>query len=191
MTEEKNWVELTPDQRQEERFKRWLSPQDINFTSPEAEQGYKERVSRLIKAINLEEPDRVPVSTPAGFFPAYYAGGSLKTVMYDYDELRKAWLKYLKEFELDTFRGPAFVYPGRVFDLLDYKLQRWPGHGLADNLSSYQYVEGEYMLPDEYDVLIKDPFDFLIRTWLPRTVGAFAGLQKLGPMPLIEYLGTP
>jgi uroporphyrinogen-III decarboxylase len=188
MTEEKNWVELTPDQRQEERFKRWLSPQDINFTSPEAEQGYKERVSRLIKAINLEEPDRVPVSTPAGFFPAYYAGGSLKTVMYDYDELRKAWLKYLKEFELDTFRGPAFVYPGRVFDLLDYKLQRWPGHGLADNLSSYQYVEGEYMLPDEYDVLIKDPFDFLIRTWLPRTVGAFAGLQKLGPMPLIEYL---
>ena len=188
MTGEKNWADLTPDQRQEERFKRWLSPPDITFYSPDAEQRYKERVTRLIKAIKLEEPDRVPVSTPAGFFPAYYAGTSLKTVMYDYDELRRAWLKFLNDFELDTFGGPAFVYPGKVFDLMDYKLQRWPGHGLADKISSYQYVEGEYMLPDEYDAVIKDPFDFLVRTWLPRTVGAFAGLRKLGPMPLLEAL---
>jgi len=188
MTEEKNWADLTPKQRQEERFKKWLSPQDIEFSSPQAEQGYKERVTRLIKAIKLEEPDRVPVSTPAGFFPAYYHGESLKTVMHDYDELRKAWLKFLKDFELDTFAGPAFVYPGKVFDLLDYKLQRWPGHGLADHISSYQYVEGEYMMPEEYDALIKEPLDYLVRTWLPRTVGAFAGFKKLGPMPLLEAL---
>ena len=98
MTEEKNWADLTPKQRQEERFKRWLSPQDIEFSSPEAELGYKERVTRLVKAIKLEEPDRVPVSIPAGFFPAYYNGGSLKTVMHDYDELRKSWLKFLNDF---------------------------------------------------------------------------------------------
>jgi uroporphyrinogen-III decarboxylase len=188
MTGEKNWAELTPDQRQEARFKRWLSPHDITFESPEAEQGYKERVTRFIKAIKLEEPDRVPVSIPAGFFPAYYSGTTLKTVMHDYDELRRAWLKFLNDFELDTFSGPAFVYPGKVFDLLDYKLQRWPGHGLADHISSYQYVEGEYMSADEYDAVIKDPFDFLVRTWLPRTIGAFAGFKKLGPMPLIEAL---
>jgi uroporphyrinogen-III decarboxylase len=188
MMEVKGWADLTPDQRQEARFKRWLSPQDITFVSHEAEQGYKERVARLVKAIKLEEPDRVPVSIPAGFFPAYYAGMTLKTVMHDYDELRRAWLKFLHDFELDTFSGPAFVYPSKVFDLLDYKLQRWPGHGLGDNISSYQYVEGEYMLPDEYDAVIKDPYDFLVRTWLPRTVGAFAGFKKLGPMPLLEAL---
>ena len=188
MTEEKNWADLTSEQRQEERFKRWLSPHDITFASPEAAQGYKERVTRLIKAIKLEEPDRVPVLLPAGFFPAYYAGTTLKTVMHDYDELRRAWMKFLNDFELDTFSGPAFVYPGKVFDLLDYKLQRWPGHGLGDHISSYQYVEGEYMLADEYDAVIKDPFDFLVRIWLPRTVGAFAGFKKLGPMPLIEAL---
>ena len=188
IAEGKKWEDLTPDQKREERFKRWLSPDDVKFNNPDAEQGHKERVTRFIKAITLEEPDRVPVITPAGFFPASYAGADFKTVMYDYDELRRAWLKFLEDFELDTFSGPAFVYPGKVFDLLDYKLQRWPGHGLPDSASSYQYVEGEYMFPEEYDTVIKDPFDFLIRTWLPRIVGAFAGFNKLGPMPLIEYL---
>jgi hypothetical protein len=29
----KNWSELSPDEKREERFKRWLSPEDINFIS--------------------------------------------------------------------------------------------------------------------------------------------------------------
>ncbi len=188
MITEKTWAELTPDERQHERFKKWLSPPDVEFLSPEAEQAYRARVTRLIKAIRLEEPDRVPVIIPTGFYPAFYAGTNLKEVMHDYEALRKAWLTFLKDFELDTFAGPAFVYPGKVFQVLDNRLHQWPGHGLADHVSSYQYVEGEYMLPEEYDSLIRDPYDFLIRTWLPRTVGAFTGFGKLGPMPLLENI---
>jgi len=188
VTTKKKWADLSPEEKREERFKRWLSPSGIKFSSPKAAQDYKKKVSRFIKVIKLEEPDRVPVMLPVGFFPAVYAGVTLKTVMHDYDALRRAWLGFLHDFELDTFAGPAFVYPGKVFDTLDYKLQEWPGHGLPDHHSSYQYVEGEYMLANEYDSLIKDPLDFLIRTWLPRTVGAFAGFSKLGQAPLIEYL---
>ncbi len=32
--------------------------------------------------------------------------------------------------ELDFFAS-LFVYPGKVLDILDYKLYAWPGHGLA------------------------------------------------------------
>jgi uroporphyrinogen-III decarboxylase len=187
---EKKWAELTPDEKREERFKRWLSPPDVKFSSPEAEKAYKERVTRFIKVIRLEEPDRVPVMLPAGFFPAYYAGATLKTAMYDYDELKRAWLKFFNDFEeMDTFGGPGFVLPGKVLDRIDYKLHLWPGHGLADHIPTYQYIEGEYMKPEEYDAFIRDPADFLLRTFLPRSVGAFAGFRKLGP--LTPFIGIP
>jgi len=189
MTMEKKWADLSPDERREERFRRWLSPPDVKFSSSEAEKGYKARVTRFIKAIKLEEPDRVPVMLPAGFYPAYYAGGTLKTVMYDYDELRRAWLKFLNDFELDTFAGPGLVLPGKMLDSIDYKLHHWPGHGIADDISLYQYIEGENMKPEEYDALIRDPSDFLLRTFLPRSVGAFAGFRKLGPMT--PFIGIP
>ena len=110
------WADMSPEQRREERFKRWLSPLDGAFASPVAERGYKERVSRFIKAVKLEEPDRVPVMLPSGFFPASYGGSSFGTVMYDYDELRRTWLKFLRDFDMDTFVSPALVYPGRMFE---------------------------------------------------------------------------
>jgi len=97
---DKDWAELTPQERQAERFKRWLSP-GIKFSSPQAAETYRARVTRFIKAIKLEEPDRVPVILPAANFPAFYSGGNLKKVMYDYDELKRAWLKFLQDFESD------------------------------------------------------------------------------------------
>jgi uroporphyrinogen-III decarboxylase len=189
MATEKKWADLSPEERREERFTRWLSPPNVKFSSPEAEKGYRARVARFIKAIKLEEPDRVPVMLPAGFFPAYYGGGTLKTVMYDYDELRRTWLKFLREFDMDAFPDPSLVYPGKVLESIDYKLHSWPGHGLADDIALYQYIEGEYMKAEEYDAFIKDPADFLLTTYLPRSAGAFAGFRKLGPMT--RLIGIP
>jgi Uroporphyrinogen decarboxylase (URO-D) len=179
MTQEKERTDLSPEEKREERFNRWLSPPGLKFSSPEAEKGYKARVTRFIKVIKLEEPDRVPVNLPTGFFPAYYAGTTLKAIMYDYDELRRAWMKFIDDFELDAFDGPGLVYPAKMLEGIDYKLHSWPGHGLADDISSYQYIEGEYMKPEEYDGLIRDPADFMLRSFLPRSVGAFKGLRKL------------
>jgi hypothetical protein len=73
------WTQLSPEQKREERFKRWLAPPGIKFNSEEAERGYKSRVGRIIDAVLLREPDRVPVELPVGFFPAYYAGMTLQT----------------------------------------------------------------------------------------------------------------
>ncbi len=62
----KNWTDLSWQEKREERFKQWLSPTDVKFASPEAENLYKARVTRFIKAIKMEEPDRVPVILPSG-----------------------------------------------------------------------------------------------------------------------------
>ncbi len=71
---ERKWAELTPDEKRAERFKRWQTPPEINFVSPEAEQSYQARQKRLADAYQMKEPDRVPVQLRFGTGPAYYAG---------------------------------------------------------------------------------------------------------------------
>jgi uroporphyrinogen-III decarboxylase len=187
---ERKWSELTPDEKRAERFKRWLSPPDVKFSSPKAEKAYRERVTRIISALQLKEPDRVPVFLPASVFPAYYAGINLHTAMYDYDKLRRAWTKFFHDFDMDTYTGPATVIPGKVYDLLDYKLYSWPSHGLSPDSELYQCVEGEYMMADEYDALLKDPSDFYLRVYMPRVFGAFESFKKLRPFTDIVELPT-
>lgn len=168
---------MTPEQKREARFERWLTPPGVKFESPEAEKLYTTRLKRLTDAYRMRIPDRVPVSLPIGNFPAWYAGVPLKTVMYDYHEMHRVWSKYLADFEMDTFTAPAMVLPGRVYDMLDYRGYNWPGHGLPDNATGHQYVEGEYMTADEYDLLIRNPSDFWMRTYLPRVLGVLEPLK--------------
>jgi hypothetical protein len=180
---DKKWSEMTPDEKLEERFKPWLAPADISFTSPQAAKSYRERAMRMKNALTLKQPDRVPVILPAGNFPAYYAGLDLKKVMYNYDELRRVWTRFMQDFgqDMDSFNGPGLTYPGKVLEIMDYKLYKWPGHGLGDSVNTYQFVEGEYMKADEYDAMIKDPGDFMLRTILPRQFGALKALTRLAP----------
>jgi uroporphyrinogen-III decarboxylase len=185
----KNWDKMTWQEKREERFKKWLNPPDANFISKEAEKLYKERVTRFIKAIKLEEPDRVPVMMPVQYFPAVYSGGNLKKSMYDYDEMKRAWLKFMADFEADCFIPPSLVFPARVLEILGYKIQKWPGHGLADGAFQHQFVEGEYMNADEYDALIRDPADYLLRVFLPRSNDALKGLSKMSAVT--PFIGIP
>ncbi len=185
----KQWAELTPDEKREERFKRWLSPKGVKFNNAEAEKAYKKRVTRFIKAIKLEEPDRVPVILSAGTFPVYYAGMTLKEAMYDNEKLCQAYRDFFKEFEADTFTSAGMVPSGRTSEIIDSLSTKWPGHGLPDNASMQQFVEGEYMKADEYDVLINDVSDFCLRYFLPRTLGALALFARF--TPLSHILGMP
>jgi uroporphyrinogen-III decarboxylase len=172
-------IELTPEEKRAKRFEEWLKLPDIEFNSPEAKELYQKRKKRLADAYRVEIPDRVPVSLPVENFPAYYAGIDFKTVIYDYDELYRAWRKFLDDFEMDSFTSPGLVMQGRVYDLLDYRGYHWPGHGLSDSATGYQYNEGEYMMADEYDALIKNPSDFWMRTYMPRIFGLFEPLKQL------------
>jgi hypothetical protein len=186
----KTWAELSPEEKREQRFQRWLSPPGVTFASPQAEKVYKERVTRFIKAFTLQKPDRVPCIIPTGFYAAAYAGTNLGEVMYDYDKMKAAWRKLLHEMDADTYVPPALVPPGRALDVMDYKLYKWPGHGLSKTTLSYQAVEGEWMKPNEYDALIRDPSDFWLRTYLPRIFGAFKAFTQLPAWTSFEEIAT-
>ena len=179
MAATKPWAEMTWQERREERFNHWLSAPGVKFVSTEAGKLYKERVTRFIKAIKLEEPDRVPVMLPIGSYPAYYGGADFHAIMYDYSELRRTWIKFMDDFgDMDTFMGPGLIPSGRILEALDMKIMKWPGHGVGKDASMQQFVEGEYMNSDEYDKMLMDPSDFNIRVTLPRTAGLFQSFRN-------------
>src|SRR4030042_660544 len=110
---EKKQSGLTPAEKRDKRFREWLKT-DIKFDSPAAEKAYHTRIKRLADTLLMKKADRVPVTLPVDTFPALYAGTTFHKVMYDYDELYRAWNKFLHDFEMDSFMGPGMVYPGRV-----------------------------------------------------------------------------
>lgn len=152
------------------------------------EELYQEREKRVNETIRLQVPDRVPVMSLFGFFPAKYAGITYEEAMYDSDKMMKAWVDTISEFQPDMYANPYFIqFLGTTLDALDAKQLKWPGHGV-DSMSTYQFVEGEHMKPDEYDAFLSDLTDFTIRTYWPRIFGALKPLKKLPPFyDIISY----
>ena len=183
-----NWAQLSPEEKREQRFNWWLNPVGVKFSSPQAEKQYRQKAQRFIDVYSVREPDRVPVSINLGATPAYLAGADLHTVMYDYEKLKTAWKKFNTDFDLDSVAGPSMVLPGRVYDLLDYRLYSWPGHGLPLSATGIQFVEGEYMQPGEYDDLIRNPSDFWQRIYMPRVFGSLESYRLLQPFTNIIEL---
>ncbi len=158
-----------------------------------AEELFKQREKRVNDAIALRIPDRVPIEVMFAFFPAKYSGVTVEEVMYDPEKLLKSQLKTLLDFKPDMDQNPfGLRFLGPILEALDFKQLRWPGHGVAADLT-YQFVEGEYMKAEEYDHFLLDPSDFMIRKYWPRVCGALAGFEKLAPIHSIVtyYMGIP
>jgi len=187
-----NWAQLTADQKREQRFT-WLleSVGQINFTSPQAEQSYRARLQRLIDVYKVQEPDRVPVSLAAGAVPYYSYGLDYRTAIYNYEKAVEAFNRFNAEHaaELDTGFIPAII-PARTLELLDYKMYAWPGRGIPEKATGFQFTEAEYMKADEYDDLIRNPSDYWMRTYLPRVFGAFEPFRLLGSLTDIVEMPT-
>ncbi len=188
---EKQWNQLTPEEKLQERARQWKFPGGLQFASPEVERAYQNRVQMLLDAVQLRKPERIPVCPSAGFYPFAYAGVTAQEAMYDYERLGYALKKYCSDFMPDV-RGSSLLYgPGKAFEILDYKLYRWPGHGLPTT-SHFQCVEDEYMRSDEYDLLNNDPTDFFLRRYLPRvfaTLGPWQMLDSLTDIQELPYTG--
>ena len=128
----------------------------------------------------LRLPDRVPVTIQTGVFAARYAGLPLSSMYYDHAAYREACLKTTLDFEPDTGASMVLVSSGLVNELLGVRHQRWPGGNLPAD-TPYQFVEGEYMMAEEYDAFLDDPSDFIFRVYLPRIYGTLAPVSKLPP----------
>jgi hypothetical protein len=183
---EENWQALSADEKLERRIKAWLSP-DINFVSPQAKADYKARATRLMDAMQLRKPDRVPIVPSLGGMAAAYCGYTHKDMMYDADKAIEVATKCTLDFQFDTkvAAGGAGLSVGKVGEVLEDRQYSWPGHGVADD-NTFQFNEGEYMKADEYDDLIQDPSDFWLRRFLPRIWGAAEHLAKLMPLSQVS-----
>ncbi len=148
-----------------------------------------ERLARIEAAINLKEPDRVPLSGVGGDIIPAYAGITHYEFCFDYNKTREALAKFNKDFPCDwTFAAgftgvgvPPLTYAfadhpeltiifgmtGRTHDILGDKCTRYPGRELEENCSP-QFIGGTFMEVDEYDELIRDPVGFIAETVLPR-----------------------
>src|SRR4030042_3214270 len=126
-------VSAGADQKQERQFGAWLEGKGIPFDGADAAAAYRARVTLMKDAIQLKKtPRRIPICPAAGFFPIQYAGVSMYSAMYDYAALTQAWEKYCNDFTPDAYNAPTTVVPGRVLDILAFKLGRWPGHGASE-----------------------------------------------------------
>ena len=176
----KQWEEMTPAEKRQDLDSKWLSPPEAKYANAEAEKEYKARVQRIMDAVNMKKPDRVPIVPMVGFFGAYISGLTPYDAMYDYDKLMSSFSKFVLEYKPDAHVSVTFSPPGKLHDIIDYKLYAWPGHGVAKE-HSYQCLEGEYMKANEYDALIDDPTYYFLTGWLPRVMGALDGLKMLSP----------
>ena len=167
-----------------------LKKQIEERTGKTVEQLYAERARRVRDVIELREPDRVPFS----FFvePHTYSGMPNSAAYYDPVTFKRAMRQIAVDLEPDMCEC-GLPASGAAMTELDVKNIVWPGGPKPPDFE-YQFIEGEYMKADEYDMFLNDPSGFMIRRYLPRIYGALAPLSKLPPLDSmymgLEYL-TP
>lgn len=147
----------------------------------------KEREKRIMDAIQLRMPDRVPVICAMGYFPAKYTGIPCSAAYYDFDAWYAAYEKTLRDFQPDMIYQQGFT-PGKALEILNPKQMRWPGHGV-DPYQGHQSIEIDNMKADEYDLYMSDPSDYMFRIFMSRTSDKLAGLATLPP--LSDLAGGP
>lgn len=174
---------MTPEEKRTKRLEPYLNPDKSKFKNEKTAQLYHERLNRILKMYMNEEPDRVPVTLPVGNFPLYHNGGDLKKGMYDYKFLRESYSKFLQDFKdyTDVMPGPGLTLYAPAMEMIGMNFMKWPGRGLGDNVTTYQFVEGEYMKADEYDHLLRDPSDFAFRVQMPRLYDVAKPFIKISP----------
>ena len=141
---------------------------------------YQSRLDHLNKALHLESPDRVLVGPSSDhFFSTKLAGMSNKDAMLDHSGRYAALKESLLRFDFDIALQCG-VYPAQWYSILGAKHYKWPGGGLPDDMT-FQFVEKEYLLADEYDQFLANPNDFTLRVLWPRMTSGLEPLADLSP----------
>jgi hypothetical protein len=132
---------------------------------------YAERFNRYVTAMQNGKPDRIPIRPFVAEFTAKYAGYTCQEVAHDYNKAFAAARKCAADFDWDAVvANMVYVWTG-LTQAIGLKYYGIPGIDIPAD-TGFQYREppeqNAFMQPDEYDLLIKDPVEFLFNTWLPR-----------------------
>jgi uroporphyrinogen-III decarboxylase len=149
-----------------------------------SEQLFAERNKRMQDALALKQPDRIPIQLGFGYMLAEM-GGITRQEQHENGEKEQELLEQAAlYYEPDSVMG-LFNNPGPTLAVGD-RMTRFPGHGLPPN-GSFQFVEGEYMKPEDYDAFIDDPADWGIRKYWPRVFSELEGLAMLPPLGIAAF----
>jgi len=141
---------------------------------------YNAREQRVLDAVGLREPDRVPIIPVVEAFPIYYGGSAtIKDCMYDFKKTEACFDRFFEHFKPDLGWDPIMIFPAQVLENLGINWFRWPGNGIEEPDVMYQYLEDEYMKEDEYDEAIFDMTQFMMSKWIPRSFKNMQGFKKL------------
>jgi len=139
--------------------------------SDEMKKLFDERLARYQAVINLEIPDRIPISAGSNFFAEVYAGNTKQAFLYDSDQWIESDRKFVNDFpEVDNLRSGRLWAP--LMDAVGWNLYKIPGRDVSPDVP-FQFIEGERMKSDEYDLLIKNPAEFIFERVLPRVFNDF------------------
>ncbi|MEM2320514.1 MAG: uroporphyrinogen decarboxylase family protein [Candidatus Bathyarchaeia archaeon] len=156
----------------------------------------RERRERIEKAIELKEPDKVPLAlfSSGDVLRKYVTGHEL---YFNYEKAREAAVKFVTNYQVDMFSpilgaegfifalafaeypdiAPAVrVWTGPMHDILKDKFAKWPGRELPED-SILQFIGGQFMDAKEYANLPEDPITFINEVILPRSC---INLEKIG-----------
>lgn len=149
-----------------------------------AEQLLAERGKRVEDALQLKQPDRIPLQMPSGYFLADYGGVTHREQQDNWEKAQELLEKVALDFQPDAILG-LFNNP-RPSLVLGDRMTKWPGYGLPDT-GSFQFDEHEFMKAEDYDDFLRDPSDWAARTYLPRAFKELEGLQYLPPFGMWAF----
>jgi uroporphyrinogen-III decarboxylase len=150
-----------------------------------ADQLLAERTARINDALRLKQPDRIPIVLGAGYLLAEMYGVTRQEQHENGETELRMLLDAAGRFQPDTIFG-VFNNPASSVAIGTDVMVKYPGHGLDPN-GSFQFVEGEYMKPDDYDAFIDDPADWSIRKYWPRVFPELAGFGLLPPLGMAAF----
>jgi hypothetical protein len=137
----------------------------------EVEQRYQQRLARYVTAMRNGKPDRVPIRPFVAEFTAKYAGYTTQEVTQDYQKAFAAARKCAADFDWDAVVGNMVYVWGGLTQAVGLRYYAMPGVEAPPD-TGFQYLEppedNAWMRPDEYDLLIADPTEYLFNVWLPR-----------------------
>ena len=181
-----NWNELTPLERRKLRLDHWQNA-PVEFVSLEAEANYRERMTRIRQAYDIEPADRIIADLRmAGQYALRRKGLIGKDILYHPEKLHDPIVEFNLEFQPDLAVG-AMPYAGPVMDMLGLETYVWGGQKLADD-QTIQMVEGEYMTGDEYKEFTADPSGFFVHKYIPRMFSNLGGLSMLPNFPQVTEI---
>ena len=143
------------------------------------EQLLKEREERVETAATMGIPDRVPwVPMVSGFYMLGYQV-SFYDFMKDPRTVKEGVRKFCQEYEPDAGSLPGF-YNMDSLEALGTTFIRWPGPECGVPLDvSFQHLDMEALMEDEYEEFIDDPTHTILTKILPRKHSRLNGLAKL------------